>query len=62
MKLYVRGKKKIVLLLKDININWILNSLIYYYLNQKRKKMGWKKKEKGKRKNELYQNQELIKE
>lgn len=48
MKLYVRGKK-IVLLLKDININWILNSLIYYYLNQKRKKMGWKKKRERKK-------------
>lgn len=55
-------KKKTALLPKDTNINWTLNSSTHHYLNRKRKKMGWKKKEKGKRKNELHQNQELIKE
>lgn len=62
MKSYVRGKKKTALLPKDTNINWTLNSSTHHYLNRKRKKMGWKKKEKGKMKNELHQNQELIKE
>lgn len=43
--------KKPALLPKDTNINWTLNSSTHHYLNQKRKKMGWKekkRKEKGK--------------
>lgn len=40
--------KKPALLPKDTNINWTLNSSTHHYLNQKRKKMGWKKKRKEK--------------
>lgn len=34
---------------KDTNINWTLNSSTHHYLNQKRKKMGWKKKRERKK-------------
>lgn len=42
--------KNPALLPKDTNINWTLNSSTHHYLNQKRKKMGWKKRERKKEK------------
>lgn len=61
MKSYVRGKKKQLYYQKiqTLTGHWTVQHITIWIGKEKR----WvEKKEKGKRKNELHQNQELIKE